>query len=88
VKIEPNTAVPTEPPIPRSSVTPDVAVPSTAYGTLFWTASTSTCMTRPRPRHSTSRYSDATNVDVPTSSRESRNIPTVITAMPATGNAL
>jgi hypothetical protein len=30
VKIEPNTAVPSEPPIPRISVTPDVAVPSTS----------------------------------------------------------
>jgi hypothetical protein len=45
-------------------------------------------MTRPSPRPSTSRYSEASAVLVPTSSRESRNMPTVITAVPAIGNAL
>jgi len=40
------------------------------------------------PRPSTSRYSDATAVLVPTSSRESRNMPMLITAVPTIGNAL
>ena len=88
MKIEPNTAVPSEPPIPRISVTPDVAEPSTAYGTAFWTARISTCITSPSPRPSTSRYSDAVSVLVPTPRSESRNSPTAITAVPTTGNTL
>ena len=35
LKIVPNTAAPSEPPIPRNSVTPDVAAPSTRKSTAF-----------------------------------------------------
>lgn len=52
-KIEPRIAVPTEPPIERNRVAPEVATPRSLYSTAFCTASTSTCITIPRPRPST-----------------------------------
>ena len=54
-KIAPKMETPTAPPIWRNSVEPDVATPSILYGTAFWAASTSTCITIPRPSPSTSR---------------------------------
>ena len=53
-KIAPKIETPIEPPIWRNSVEPEVATPSILYGTAFWAASTSTCITIPRPRPSTS----------------------------------
>ena len=49
----PKTAVPKQPPIMRKKVVPEVAVPNSSYGTAFWTATTSTCMTRPSPKPNT-----------------------------------
>ena len=86
--MEPNRAVPSEPPMPRSIVTPDVAAPSTAYSTAFCTASTSTCMVMPRPSPSTSRYAAEVAALVSTSSRERSRKPSAESAVPAIGKAL
>ena len=55
-------------------------------GASFWTTSTSTCITSPIPMPSTSMYTDASHGAVSTSRRESRNMPTDVTAVPAIGN--
>ena len=52
-KMAPNTAVPNDPPIIRKKVTPEVAVPSSSYGTAFWTATVRTCRIRPSPSPNT-----------------------------------
>ena len=52
-KIAPKSATPIEPPIWRKSVEPDVATPMFRGSTAFCTASTSTCITIPSPRPST-----------------------------------
>jgi hypothetical protein len=88
VKIEPRIAVPTEPPIDRNSVAPEVATPSCSYGTAFWTASTSTCMTIPSPRPTTNISTAASPVLVPASIVLSASIPAHVTAVPAIGHAL
>ena len=53
-KIAPNSATPSEPPIERKKVAALVATPMSFGGAVFWTASTSTCMTRPIPMPTTS----------------------------------
>ena len=88
MKIAPSTATPNEPPIERNSVAPEVATPSISYGTAFWTASTSTCMTIPSPRPSTSMCSAATPVAVDALSEDSRNMPKAATSVPAIGKNL
>ena len=80
--------MPSEPPIERNSVEPEVATPSWSYGTAFWTASTSTCMTMPSPRPSTNMCSAATPDPVDASSDDSIHIPSAATAVPAIGHAL
>ena len=87
-KIAPKIETPTAPPIWRKSVEPDVATPSISYGTAFWAARTSTCMTSPRPSPSTSRYSAASHSGVETASRERRIIARAATAVPMIGNGL
>ena len=87
-KIAPSTAVPSDPPIERNSVAPEVATPSCSYETAFWVASTSTCMTMPRPRPSTSMWKAATPVPVVSSSDDRSHIPSAAIAVPAIGNAL
>ena len=82
VKIAPRIAVPSEPPIERNSVAPEVATPSIAYGTAFWTASTSTCITIPSPSPSTSMCSAATPVPVDSLSEDSSHMPSATTPSP------
>ncbi len=53
-KIAPNSATPSEPPIERKNVAAEVATPTSFGGAQFWTASTSTCITRPMPMPTTS----------------------------------
>ena len=52
-KIAPKIATPSEPPIERKNVAVEVATPMLRAGASFWTASTSTCMTRPMPTPTT-----------------------------------
>jgi hypothetical protein len=59
LKIDPKSDTPIDAPIERKNVAADVAVPRWPYGTAFWTATTSTCMTRPIPSPSTNMYTDA-----------------------------
>ena len=89
VKIAPRIAVPSDPPIDRNSVAPDVATPSCSYGTAFCTASTSTCMTIPSPRPSTSHLERRPAwCSCPASIVLSASRPTEVTAVPAIGHAL
>jgi hypothetical protein len=69
-------------------VEPEVATPSSSYGTAFWAASTSTCMVIPRPKPSRTMTSAVSQVGMPTLIRESISIATVIKAVPAIGNGL
>ena len=84
-KIVPNSATPIEPPICRNIVEPLVATPITDRSTAFCTARTSTCMTMPSPRPSTTAKPAVTHTLVPTSSRESRAMPTATSAVPTIG---
>ena len=52
-KIAPKIATPSEPPIERKNVAVEVATPTSRAGASFWTASTSTCITRPMPMPTT-----------------------------------
>ena len=85
-KIAPKAAIPTEPPICRNMIDPEVATPMSLGGTAFWTARTSTCMTMPRPKPITSMYSDVATVDVCTFNWVSSAIPMVAIAVPTIGN--
>ncbi len=87
-KIAPKTATPTEPPTWRNSVDPEVATPSSSYGTAFWAASTSTCIVIPSPSPSTSMYSSVCQVGIETLSPVSSAIARVMSAVPAIGNGL
>jgi hypothetical protein len=87
-KTAPRIAVPSEPPIDRNSVAPDVATPSISYGTAFWTASTSTCIVKPRPRPRISMYTPASNSLVPEFSREKSTSAAVASAVPRIGKCL
>ncbi len=87
-KIAPKSGTPIVPPIERKSVAVEVATPRFSYSTAFWTASTSTCITNPRPNPTTSMYRSARSKLVPTPSRESSSRPTTISAVPMIGNSL
>ncbi len=87
-KIAPRTAVPSEPPISRKSVAPEVATPRSLYSTAFCTAITSTCITSPNPRPSTSMMSEAVMGPVSVVIRESRKSPREVHAVPISGNTL
>lgn len=81
----PNTAVPNELPSVRKNVTPEVAVPNSAYSTVFWTAMVNTCMHRPIPSPSTNMYTDSSHALVELSIRESKYSPSAITRAPTIG---
>ena len=59
-RIAPKIAVPKAAPIVRKKVIPEVATPSSEWGTAFWAASTSTCMRQPSPAPSTTMQPDIT----------------------------
>src|SRR5450759_5646207 len=86
--IAPRIAVPRDPPMSRNSVAPEVATPRSRYSTSFCTAITRTCITIPSPTPSTSISSDAVASVVCGVRRDSRKSPTVMTAVPSTGNIL
>ena len=85
-KIVPKSATPNAPPMLRKNVADAVATPTSCGRASFWTASTSTCMTRPSPTPTTTMYAEATHGGVSTPSSESRNMPTTSIAVPAIGN--
>ena len=87
-KIAPSVATPSEPPIERNSVAPEVATPRSEYSTAFCTASTSTCITIPSPNPSTNMNTKISPRLLVESIVESRYRPSVITAVPAIGKAL
>ena len=59
-KIVPKSATPNAPPMLRKNVADAVATPTSSGRASFWTASTSTCMTRPSPTPTTTMYAEAT----------------------------
>jgi hypothetical protein len=72
----------------RKNVAPEVATPRSAWLTAFCTAMTSTCIEAPMPTPSTNMDSETASVPVLASSRDSRNSPSVMTAVPAIGKIL
>ena len=79
------TAVPSVPPICRKNVADDVATPMSCGGTAFCTASTSGCMTMPRPRPNTGMYRPITHSAVSAPMRVNSTAPTTISAAPTIG---
>ena len=88
LKIALNTDTPIAPPMDRKNVTAEVAVPSSDGATAFCTASTSTCVTSPRPDPSRNMDSHAIGSGVSGANRDSSSIATVITAVPTIGKIL
>lgn len=82
----PKTAVPNALPSVRKKVTPEVAVPNCAYGTVFCTTIVSTCIARPIPRPRISMYSDSSQTLVLRPIVDIKNSPIAITPVPAIGN--
>ena len=85
-RIAPNIAVPNAAPIVRKNVTPDVATPSSPWGTAFCAASTSTWMRQPSPAPRTTMSADMTSVLVPAWRNDSMNSPVAVSAEPMIGN--
>ncbi len=85
-RIAPKIAVPKAAPIVRKKVIPEVATPSSEWGTAFWAASTSTWMRQPSPAPSTTMHPDITRALVWAWRNDNKKSPTVVRAEPMIGN--
>ena len=72
----------------RKNVTPDVATPRSAKLEVFCTTSIRTCMHKPMPAPRMNRYTDCCQVGVAAPICDSSRKPSVMVAVPTTGNTL
>ena len=84
-KTAPRAAAPIAPPRPRKNVVVAIATPSRVRGTSFWTATTSTWPTMPKPRPNTASPMPVVVRDGSPVTTASSASPAVISARPAAG---
>ena len=84
----PRTAAPTAPPSARKKPVVAVATPSSRRSTLFWTATTRTWVTMPKPRPNTASAMPVATCEGSPAKAASRTSATVISARPAIGKRL
>ncbi len=81
-------ATPKEEPSVRNRVDEEDATPMSFVSTLFCATSMVTCIRQPRPRPTTAMKHPDVSRAVSVSLVDSRYRPTIISALPATGNTL
>ena len=87
--ITPISVTPSVPPIEREKWTSAVAEPIVASGTVFWTATISTCIARPSPTPAMTAFRATSPAPVASSIRQtSTQARRPSTASPATATAL